>query len=71
MEEPPNRARPPSFLRQQANAMGGDAPAFDADAAEHLEAIVRAYYNTLLIEPVPAGLLALLDRLDAALKRRA
>jgi len=31
---------------------------------------MRAYYNTLLIEPVPSGLLGLLGALDKALKRR-
>jgi hypothetical protein len=43
---------------------------FDADTLKHLNAIMRAYYNTLLIEPVPSGLLGLLGALDKALKRR-
>jgi hypothetical protein len=46
------------------------APAFDAATLDHLNAIMRAYCNTLLIEPVPGGLLGLLDGLDAALNRR-
>jgi hypothetical protein len=43
---------------------------FDADTLKHLNAIMRAYYHTLLIEPVPSGLLGLLGALDKALKRR-
>jgi hypothetical protein len=46
------------------------APAFDAGTLDHLDAILRAYYNALLIEPVPGGLLGLLDKLDVAVKRR-
>jgi len=71
MDEPSRQSSAGAFLDRESDfSPGVDARGFDADTLEHLNAIMRAYYNTLLIEPVPSGLLGLLGALDKALKRR-
>ncbi|MFL5218274.1 MAG: NepR family anti-sigma factor [Microvirga sp.] len=45
--------------------------ASDREALAHVTGLLRAYYQTLLIEPTPERLLGLLDEIDAAWERRA
>jgi anti-sigma factor NepR-like protein len=47
-----------------------DLTAADREALAHVAGLLRAYYQTLLIEPTPERLLGLLDEIDAAWKRR-
>jgi hypothetical protein len=42
----------------------------DREALAHVTGLLRAYYQTLLIEPTPERLLGLLDEIDAAWKLR-
>ena len=40
----------------------------DREALAHVTGLLRAYYQTLLIEPTPERLLGLLDEIDARLE---
>jgi hypothetical protein len=58
------------MLRSDSDLAGEASSGLDPEILDHLNAIMRAYYNTLLIEPMPRAMLRLLDELDAALKRK-
>ena len=57
--------------RRRPRASTAELTAADREALAHVTGLLRAYYQTLLIEPTPERLLGLLDEIDAAWKRRA
>ena len=68
MEEISKRAWHSAFA---STASTTDLTAADREALAHVTGLLRAYYQTLLIEPMPEQLLGLVDDIDAAWKRRA
>ncbi len=72
MEESSKWARHSAFAPPAAPAASTtDLTPADREALAHVTGLLRAYYQTLLIEPTPERLLGLLDEIDAAWKRRA
>ncbi|HKG84070.1 MAG TPA: NepR family anti-sigma factor [Beijerinckiaceae bacterium] len=70
MEEISKRAWHSAFAPPAPRASTADLTAADREALAHVTGLLRAYYQTLLIEPTPERLLGLLDEIDAAWKRR-
>ena len=72
MEEISKRAWHSAFAAPAPPAASTiELTAADREALAHVTGLLRAYYQTLLIEPTPERLLGLLDEIDAAWKRRA
>jgi len=72
MEEISKRAWHSAFASPAPPAASTtELTAADREALAHVTGLLRAYYQTLLIEPTPERLLGLLDEIDAAWKRRA
>ena len=72
MEEISTRAWHSAFAAAAPPAASTtDLTAADREALAHVTGLLRAYYQTLLIEPMPERLLGLVDDIDAAWKRRA
>ena len=71
MEEISKRAWQSAFAPPAPRASTAELTAADREALAHVTGLLRAYYQTLLIEPTPERLLGLIDEIDAAWKRRA
>ena len=70
MEDISNRAGHSAFAPPAPRVSTTELTAADREALAHVTGLLRAYYQTLLIEPTPERLLGLLDEIDAAWKRR-
>jgi hypothetical protein len=69
MEALPKWAGHAAFNMNNSGIRARDAPGLDADGFEHVTALMRAYYDTLLVQPVPDSLLSLMDKFRTASKR--
>ena len=68
--ETPVRMRRAIQNSREPRVAGRPAPGVGRDLQDDLGARLRAAYDTILQEPLPASLLVLIDKLEAASRRR-